>query len=306
MPQALVDELLAYVRSNHPRSLTGIEEALALQPGRGPLLTGKFLAWLKTSQGAQAIPRAVDAYVRFTTDVNLHQARFNITGDYQNKSFDEVYRQHYSQDETMADYLLGVYLTNTLWGHHLELSLFYHDRFLKRLSPGSRLVEIAPGHGGWGVWALDTVDQSTLQGFDISPASITLANSIATAAGVAGRAVYRERNALDLEQLEAQDADACICCFLLEHLEQPHKLLEVIHHLLKPGGVGFVTGALTAAQVDHIYRFDRESELVVLCEAAGLRVLETLSCHPQRNLPKARFLPRSMGLLVQRPQHASG
>jgi hypothetical protein len=37
-----------------------------------------------------------------------------------------------------------------------------------------------------------------------------------------------------------------------------------------------------------------------MCEDHGLRVLETLSAAPQRTLPKARFLPRSMALLVQR------
>ena len=33
----------------------------------------------------------------------------------------------------------------------------------------------------------------------------------------------------------------------------------------------------------------------------GLRVLETLSTNPKRLLPRARFVPRSMALLVQKP-----
>ena len=61
-----------------------------------------------------------------------------------------------------------------------------------------------------------------------------------------------------------------------------------------------MTGALTAAQVDHIYEFRRESELVAMSEEHGLRVLETLSAAPKRTLPKARFVPRSMALIVQK------
>jgi hypothetical protein len=52
--------------------------------------------------------------------------------------------------------------------------------------------------------------------------------------------------------------------------------------------------------VDHIFEFRRESELVKMCEDHGLRVLETLSVNPRRTLPKARFVPRSMGLILLR------
>jgi hypothetical protein len=37
---------------------------------------------------------------------------------------------------------------------------------------------------------------------------------------------------------------------------------------------------------------------VTMAEAAGLRVTETFSGAPRRTLPNARFLPRSMMLIV--------
>ena len=61
-----------------------------------------------------------------------------------------------------------------------------------------------------------------------------------------------------------------------------------------------MTGALTAAQIDHIYEFRRESELIALGEESGLRVLASLSANPRRTLPGARFLPRSMALVMAR------
>jgi hypothetical protein len=83
-------------------------------------------------------------------------------------------------------------------------------------------------------------------------------------------------------------------------LEQPEKLFAVLRHLLRPGGQAFLTGALTAAQVDHIYEFRYESELVKMAEDAGLRVTDTFSGAPRRTLPNARFLPRSMLLVMRR------
>jgi len=182
----------------------------------------------------------------------------------------------------------------------MELSLFFRNRFVARLPESPHIVEIAPGHGGWGVWALSSRPDATLEGFDIAPSSIAIASSIARAAGLGERARYFERDALDLDSLPGECADALICSFLVEHLEDPGRLVAVIHHLLRRTSRAYIAGALTAAQVDHIFEFRRESELVALCEDHGLRVVETLSVSPPRTLKRARFLPRSMGLIVEK------
>jgi len=295
----LLDQLFAYAAEAHPRSMRGIQEARSVHPQRFDTVARQYLKWLVDARGTGGVESAVDAFAQFSTDVILAQARYEVDGAYANKSFAEVYRDHYSNSETMHGYLWGIYLTNFLWAHHFEIMTFFQDRFLGGLEAESHLVEIAPGHGGWGVWALAHMSDLTLDGFDISPQSIQIAASVAAAAHVSQRARYVEEDALDLQRLNPESADGSICSFLVEHLEDPQHLFNVISHLLRPGGRGFITGALTAAQVDHIYEFRRESEIVVMCENAGLRVLETLSANPLRTLPGARFLPRSMALLVQ-------
>jgi ubiquinone/menaquinone biosynthesis C-methylase UbiE len=293
-------KLFSYIDQRHPRSLRGVEEARAVSPSRFDEIAEMFLTWLVTDRGEEAIPIAADAFVQFSTDVNLAQARYEADGHYANKSFAEVYADHYSHNETMSDYLWGIYLTNFLWAHHTEICLFYRDYFLSKLPASSALVEIAPGHGGWGVWALSVLPQATLRGFDISPSSIEIATGVSRAAGFGERATYTEKNCLDLTQVPAASADGVICSFLVEHLEKPEELYAVVNHLLKPHGIGYITGALTAAQVDHIYEYRYESELVKHCEDQGLRVLATLSAAPRRILPRAQFLPRSMALIVQK------
>src|ERR1035441_741749 len=54
--------------------------------------------------------------------------RSEADGHYENKSFAEVYAEHYSQDETMSGYLWGVYLTNFLWAHHAEIGVSIGSR----------------------------------------------------------------------------------------------------------------------------------------------------------------------------------
>lgn len=293
-----LDELIAYVEAHHPRSLGGIESARAVNPGRFDEIVQMHLEWAVTARGGRAIGEMVDAFVQFCTDIAMEQARYEHRGNYGQRTYDDVYEAVYGAD-TMAEYLWGAYLTNFLWPHHLEIAMMFRDRFVAKLDDDARIVELAPGHGSWGVWALTVLPEARVRGFDISPSSIAIAESIAEAAGVGDRADYEQGDAL-APAVTPASADACICSFLVEHLERPDALFATIGDLLRPHGIAFVTGALTAAHTDHITEFRRESELVILAENHGLRVLETYSGSPGRTLPDARFLPRSMALLLQK------
>ncbi|MBL8826041.1 MAG: class I SAM-dependent methyltransferase [Planctomycetaceae bacterium] len=298
-----LDQLEAYVRDRHPRSLAGIVEARLNDPARFEEIAETFMEWAVAVRGEAAIGEMVDSFVRFTTSVNMSQVRYERAGHYENKTFEDCLQSLYTEKDEMDDYLWGVYLTNFLWAHHTEIILFFTERYLKRLDDVQTLIEIAPGHGGWGAYALKHLPQTRLVGYDIAPSSIEIATQIMNAAGFANRARYELKDALNLEVVEANSADAVICNFLIEHLERPEKLMAVINHLLKPGQKAFLTGALTAAQIDHIYEFRYESELVKLAEDNGLRVLETFSGGPRRTLPNAKFLPRSMALIMQKRQN---
>ncbi len=294
------EQLLAIFRDRHPRFLPGVQESRASDPARFDRYCHRFLGWAETAFGASALGPMVDAYVRFTTEVNFAQARYERSGAYDHASYAECEASVYSVEPAMREYLLGVYLTNFLWAHHLDLSAFFEERFLPLLPAGARIRELAPGHGGWGLWALAETPGATLDGFDISRASLGIAPAIRDAAGLSGRATYHLADALQLPEVADASSDACICCFLVEHLETPERLLQNMARILRPGGMAFFTGALTAAQVDHIKEFKRESELVLLAEEQGFRVLDMRSVGPRRTLPKARFLPRSAAFILQK------
>lgn len=293
-----VDALFQDIEARHPRSLQGVREARQVDPERFDQTAGMYLRWAMAAKGENWLPIMVDAFVRFSTDVTLAQARYEADGSYQNKSFSECQVETYGNKDVMDDYLWGVYLTNFLWCHHMEISLFFQDRFIDKLASDARIVEIAPGHGGWGLLALERLKDATLRGYDISRSSIDIAQALAKGAGLDSRANYQQRDAMELGEVTAP-VDAVICSFLIEHLEEPGRLLRIISDLVKDGGLVFITGALTAAQIDHIYEFRRESELVVLCEENDLRVTESFSGNPRRTLPKAKFLPRSMAIIAR-------
>src|SRR5690606_29281769 len=80
------------------------------------------------------------------------------------------------------------------WSHYVELMEFFLGRFVRRL-PAGRLLEVAPGHGAWGLLAVVDRPDVTLSGWDISPSSLTIAPRLAEAAGVAERCEYRTGDA---------------------------------------------------------------------------------------------------------------
>jgi ubiquinone/menaquinone biosynthesis C-methylase UbiE len=301
----LIDLIFEDVQRRHPRSLAGLVEARELSPEAFARIASTYLGWYVEARGKCALPQAIDAFASFCSDVNMAQGRYELAGHYENKSFEECLHSVYGDAEKMTDYLWGVYFSNFLWAHHLDLMLFFEQRFLSRLRSEGSLIEIAPGHGGWGLWALQQKPGLKLSGYDVSPTSMVIAGALAEAAKLGSRAHYEERNAMDLCLQPSPLAQACICCFLVEHLEDPAGLLKSMAHVLEPGGLAFFTGALTAAQVDHIYEFTTESELMLLAEQAGFRVLESRSVAPARQLSKAKFLPRSMALVMQKKTHDS-
>src|SRR6478752_9206922 len=107
----LVDALFDDIRARHPRSLAGVQEARAANPDRYADLADTFLGWAVRAWGREALPGMVDAFVRFTTSVNMAQARYERAGRYEHKTFQDCLEGLYTETESMDDYLLGVYLT---------------------------------------------------------------------------------------------------------------------------------------------------------------------------------------------------
>jgi 2-polyprenyl-3-methyl-5-hydroxy-6-metoxy-1,4-benzoquinol methylase len=63
---------------------------------------------------------------------------------------------------------------------------------------------------------------------------------------------------------------------VLEHVEAPLAFLAKIRSLAAPGGFVFVTTAINAPAVDHIWLFRSPAEVTAMAAAAGLRVTAEL------------------------------
>jgi ubiquinone/menaquinone biosynthesis C-methylase UbiE len=199
----------------------------------------------------------------------------------------------------MQLYHWGVFCSTFIWSHHIRIYQFFRRYFiplLKAAEPG-RLIDLGAGSGIWHLLALHELPQWQVTAVDISQPSID--RSRAMAALVSNSAI--EHVCADATKWSPDSpAQAGISCFLLEHLERPSELVASLSNCLEPGGHAFVTGALTAAEIDHIFEFKRESEIVKLVEDAGFRVKHLFSAAPDTTPKTRRYLPRSLALVLQK------
>ena len=284
--------------NQYPMFSSGVQEARLVSPALVDRHFEECLRWATNAFGEEALARAVDGYVIYAMEVNRAQQAYEREGKYAVSTFAEADRLVYQQPEYMRNYYWGVFAILFCWPHYVELMEFYLERFVRRLS-GGRLVEIAPGHGAWGVLAVIGSDHLTLEGWDISPTSLELAPKIAAGAGVGDRCVYRLADATKIDH-EQEKFDAAVCCFMLEHLEQPGDFFEGFAPSLKSGAKAYVSLALTASQTDHIYEFKLGSEAILMAEHAGFELLECRVAQPKRQLPRARYVPRVQAMILRK------
>ncbi|MBF0381857.1 MAG: class I SAM-dependent methyltransferase [Magnetococcales bacterium] len=219
------------------------------------------------------LSNAVDGYVRFAMDVTRRQSRFDDEGAYPQKSFaqvaDEVYLNH---DYMERYYLPGLLLSHLLWPHHFRQSRFFVANFLAdmKIKGAGSFVDAGVGTGFLSRLTLATCSDITGIGFDVSPASQKFAQLQVANYKLADR---YQCKLLDLcKQPTGVETDWLISAEVLEHLEEPLVFLQKLRAILRPGGKGFITAAINAAEIDHIYLYRNAKEVEEQLVSAGFIV----------------------------------
>ena len=286
--------------SNHGQiALPAIEKTHLNQKESVEELAAVMLPLAENHLGEDWVKILVDGYIYMLMDINRSQVDYECRGKYLNKSYDDVFKSVYNDPKIMDLYHWGAFVCAFAWEHHVRIYNFYRDTFLPSLNlKEGRLLDLGCGSGIWSFIATHFLPQWTSQGIDISKKSVSLSTTMAKSSGLENKVKFSEFDALSFKGTKKYDA--AISCFLMEHLEEPQLLLQNMAANLEPRGYAFIAAALTAAEVDHIYEFRRESEVVLMAEAAGFRVVSMYSSAPLCHPVSQKFLPRALGLVLQK------
>jgi 2-polyprenyl-3-methyl-5-hydroxy-6-metoxy-1,4-benzoquinol methylase len=237
---------------------------------------------------SEELTRAVLGYISFSNQSMRSQAKFQKTGRYENVSFEEADRIVYQDRQYMtSEYLPGLLLSHLLWPHHYAQLCFFRD-VIKDVQP--RLFsEIGVGTGLYSLLTLRSFPESAGVGIDISASSLGFAKNLISGAGIKERYSTLECD-ISSTTIDIQP-DFVISVELLEHLEQPQKLLNGICNLIGAHGTAFVTAALNAAHTDHIYLYSKLEEVEIQVRSAGFSITDMFYEEAYRRRNESELVP---------------
>ena len=227
---------------------------------------------------------AAQGYINLNKAILKEELSFRQSGQYAAKPEDlqRVTEEVYDNEAVMDGYyLVGLYCTYFLWPHHYRIFEFYRQSFLQVGPPPKQMMEWGVGHGLLSLEALQFWPTARATLLDLSKFSLAFAQRLLQAGQVGERFRGRQGNVLELT--EFPQTDRIICSELLEHVPEPDRLLEQLRGALAPGGLAYLTGAINAAQPDHVYLFTSDEQLFRMIENHGFVIKAHLTaCHPNR------------------------
>jgi SAM-dependent methyltransferase len=288
--------MLARVEERYPR----YAELWRSAPARRADWEAMFSAEMTILFGADpgGLDEAVDGYAEFCTDALRAQIFFERHGRYPASTYADVAAACYHDADFMLKrYLPGMYVSHFVWPHHFAM-LEYFRGLSPILGSGTKLFyEVGTGCGLYSKELLRAIPESCGMGFDISTHAASFTTRVMCAFGVDSR--YRMVTQDVTASRPRELADLVVSQEVLEHLEDPQAFLRVIASLIRPDGYAYITAAVNAAHVDHIYLYRTPDDVARHIEAAGFVIIDRRAEYAYANKPLA-LTPCQAGFLARR------
>ncbi len=202
---------------------------------------------------------AVQDFVQFCYDYLRLQLELEKTGSYSCKSFEEARKNIYENPEVMSKkYMNGLLLSQAFWFNHFRILDYFFKEFCPTGLAFGRVLEVPVGTGIFISEFMERNPRWEAAACDISESSIAFASDLVKMTGASGIHFIRQ-NIFDFP--EDEKYDRIICGELLEHLDEPTRLLEKLGRLLASDGQLFLTTVVWAASTDHVYLFKSAQEI---------------------------------------------
>jgi SAM-dependent methyltransferase len=293
----------AFLRGLDTKAKMFAASARATYEANEPLcswLLNPLARWAEAAYGDRAFEDAAKGYAKYCMGVWKSQQLYEKIGRYTPETMPDLISEVYEDEGYMVPYMWAAILIYPFWPSMVDHIALYRDDFLKALPPGARLLELASGHGVMGLLAAETRPDIHVNGFDISPPAVAVANRLLAVSGHGQHVSFEVKDALKLNLTDQGGTyQGIIAAMLAEHLEDPRPLFKVLAHHLAEDGLIFFSTALESAQRDHTFEFHHESEPVKMAEEVGLRVTR-LICDAGTTAHGGRFLPRALGMVLRR------
>ena len=199
---------------------------------------------------------AIDCYLQMLADINFESIRFLETGEYTSKSFNEVNQRVYNNPEIMEYYMHGLLMSQFLWKQHYDILRWFNLMIRKNCKNIENYLEVGGGHGLYISEAIKLIgDNAKYDLVDISKSSLEMAEKMISNNSI-------KTMLIDIfEYFPMKKYDFITMGEVLEHVEEPVKLLQKLHTLLNDKGKLIITTPTNAPAIDHIYLFKNADDI---------------------------------------------
>ena len=220
----------------------------------------------------------VDGLIYLSLDFLKLQVNLEKTRKYLYSSFKEVEENIYSktnQHEEGPNYLWGLYFSEVFWKIHHNFFNFFLKNFVDQRQNHGTILEIPSGTGFFLSEFLRENPEWRGTGIDLADTAIAISEMVLNANNIPKKSYnIIKKNFLDFDAIEK--FDRIICGEFLEHVEDPLKILMKLNSLLKENGKIFLTVAVWAAGIDHIYLYTNPQEVRDHTHQAGFHIEKEL------------------------------
>jgi SAM-dependent methyltransferase len=245
--------------------------------------------------------QTVRGYVMLSLEFLKLQKKLEESGHYLLGSEREALQAAYDNGNVFGDYYLpGLLLSEALWPNHFLLNQAFKQSFLPKLSNKANVLEIGVGTGFHLDLILDGRSNISYTGLDISEYAINFAKTFAFgSSGENQQAQFIQSNVSDGIPVANNSIDAIVMGEVLEHIDDPAAVLRDMRRALKPDGSAFITTVAFAANIDHIFMFEKISDIRTMLTENGWRIIEDwpLPVYPS-DTPDMEKRPMNYGALI--------
>jgi 2-polyprenyl-3-methyl-5-hydroxy-6-metoxy-1,4-benzoquinol methylase len=210
---------------------------------------------------------------RWTCDrLREEELNFHRTGSYRLKTFEEAYREVYSDAAYMEKYVDGLLLSQILWFNHAASCAFYLSTTPQLLPAGGRMLEIGPGHGLMTYLALRDFGLESAAAWDLSPVSIEHTRAALALLGF-DKVDFRVCDLMAAKP-EGETFDLVVLSEVLEHMEDPKSAMRALRPFLGKSGLVFINVPINSPSPDHLYLMQTPDDARQLLTETGFAIVE--------------------------------
>ncbi len=266
-------------------------------------LLNPLARWAEAAYGSDVFDVAAHGYAEYCVGIAKAYKIYERAGIYTPESMPEIMSGVYEDEGYMVPYMWAAILIYPFWPSMVSHIAMFRDDFVRRLPLNATVRELAAGHGVLSLLAAEERPDIQIEGTDISPPAVAVANRLLAVSGHAGRVKFTVRDALRVDGRADDPASdgkcqGIISGMLAEHLSDPRPLFKAISRQISQDGLVFLSTALESPQRDHVFEYNQESQPLLMAETAGLRVSRLVS-DSSAVPPGSRFLPRATAMILR-------